>query len=385
MERFDVVVVGVGAIGAATMYQLASKGIRVLGIDRFSPPHSYGSSHGETRITREIYNSGSQIELVRRSHQLWEEIERAAGVTLRTTTGGLFIGSTASDATWADDILVLARSNQIQHERLNAVDMRERFPAFRLSGTEQVILEPNAGLLRPEQCISSQLRLAHRAGAVLRVNETVVGVEDTRAQVVVRTDNSYYVADRVVIAAGAWTGHFLPPELASNVRTYRQVLYWYDIDRRSFDALTPGNFPVFVWQRGADSHQMFYGFPAIDGASGGLKVATEQYEVGSEPGDGRYKVSDQEIKTMYDDFACHIAGLQRNVVKTATCMYTVTADREYILDWAPGSDRVFVVSACMGRGFKHSAALGESIAQLFVDGFSDIDLTAYRIGNRFSS
>lgn len=384
MERFDVVVVGTGAIGAATTYQLASNGTRVLGIDRFNPPHSFGSSHGDTRITREVYNSGPQIELVRRSHQLWGEIERAADVTLKMTTGGVFIGSTASDATWADDITARARSSQIEHETLSAVDLRERFPAFRLSGTEPVVFEPNAGVLRPEKCISSQLGLAQRAGAVLHVNETVVGIEETRTCVVVRTDQSDYEADRVVVTTGAWIGHFVSPDLASNIHSYRQVLYWYDIDRRSFDALTPGNFPVFVWQRGSDSRQMFYGFPAVDGPSGGLKIATEQYEVVSEPDDVQREVSDREIETMYYDFACHIEGLLQNVVKASTCMYTVTADWEYILDWAPNSDRIFIASPCMGRGFKHSAALGESIAQLVTSDSSDIDLTAYRIGNRFS-
>jgi sarcosine oxidase len=130
-----------------------------------------------------------------------------------------------------------------------------------------LIFEPNAGVLRPEKCISSQLGLAHRAGAVLHVNETVTGIEEAHSHVLVKTDKSHYPADRVIVAAGAWIGHFMPPDLAASVRTYRQVLYWYDIDPHAFDALAPGNFPVFVWQRGSDSHQMFYGFPAVDGAA----------------------------------------------------------------------------------------------------------------------
>ncbi len=373
-------------MGAATAYQLAKSGVRVLGIDRYDPPHSFGSSYGDTRITRELYNYGLQVDLVRRSNQIWREIEVEAEVKLHTMTSGVFIGNpSGDDNAWITGLSTEGRLHNIEHETLSPAQLSAKFPAFRLQGDEPGLFEPGAGVLRPEACIKSQLRLASRLGAELHANERVTSIAESSGCVSVHTNHSVYEADRVVITAGPWINCFLSSFLASNIHAYRQAVYWFDIEEGSIDTLEPPNFPIFVWQVGSDSHQMFFGFPALDGPSGGLKIATEQYEVVANPEEMDTSVSDLEAETMYRDFASRIKGLSRRVVKASTCIYTVTRDWEYVLDWAPESDRVFVASACMGRGFKHSTAIGEAIAQTISSGNSEIDLSAFRISNRFAA
>lgn len=384
VESFDVVVVGTGAMGAAATYQLAKQGLRVLGLDRFDPPHSMGSSHGDTRITREIYNRGPLIDLVRRSNEIWNEIETSTNQPLRTITGGVFIGD-ESRTGWTDELTSLARLHDIDHLALSNAELQKQFPAFHLSSTEAAVFEPMAGILRPEQCIAAQLQLARQFEAVLRTNESVTQITETSTSVRVQTDNDLYEADRVVLTTGSWITRFLASELADNIRVFRQVLYWYEIDPVHYENLRIGNFPVFVWQLGASDHQMFYGFPAVDGPGDGLKLATEQFEVTSNPDEIRRDVSRDEITATYDEFASRIEGLKPNAIRTATCSYTVTSDWESIFDWAPGSERILAVSHCMGRGFKHSAAVGESIAQMITNGSTEIDLSQYRIHGRFSS
>ncbi len=381
MRRFQTVVLGLGAMGSATVCQLAKRGHRILGIDRFTPPHAYGSSHGDTRITRLAIGEGEHYTpLALRSHQLWRELERETGTNLLTVCGELIISSEAKTSIshgerFFANTLAAARKHGIAHEILGATEIRRRFPEFNVRDDEFGYFERDAGFLRPEACVRAQLALARHYGAEIHTGETGLRFAASPVEVTVTTERETYAADTLIVTAGAWLPHLVPPPLARHFTVRRQVLYWFDVER-AFSRFVPECFPVFIWEL-QGKKQGIYGFPAIDGAAGGLKVGTEQYETTTTAETVERNVSDEEIRAMYDEYvAQQIPALGPKCAKTATCLYTMTPDYGFVIDRHPDFARVIVASPCSGHGFKHSAAIGEALAQLAIDGESALDLGA---------
>ena len=384
--RCDVVVVGLGAMGSAAVLHLARAGARVIGVDASSPPSPDGSSHGETRITRLAVGEGAAyVPLVRRSHELWRELEDEQQDTLLVQCGGLILGGLHSSgqhgiANFVAATIDVARAHDIGHEVLSADAMAARFGVFDV--TDEIgYFEPTAGYVRAPACIRSHLELAERAGATLRLNEQVVRWSCTGSGVEVETRTGVISAGAMVLAAGPWLPE-LAPELAPHLSVQRQVQYWFDIgrDATAFEAM-----PVFIWIHGASEGQYCYGFPATDGPSGGVKVATEVFGTSTSPQHVEREVAADEIAAMFDThIGPRIGGLTPRCLRAAVCLYTVTPDFGFIIDRHPEHDNVVVASPCSGHGFKHSAAVGECVAELALSRPSPIDLSPFRF-DRFAA
>ncbi len=382
MTRYDAIVLGLGAAGSAALYQLTKRGARVLGMDRYAPPHALGSTHGDTRITRLAIGEGAHYTpLAIRSHEIWRELERETGETLLTKNGGLIISSpnkqgfTHVDAFFANTVAA-AEKYGIAHERLDARQIRARFPEFAVADEEYGYLEHDAGFVRPEAAVRAQLALAKTLGAEIHVGENATEFASQAAGVSVTTNKGIYTADRLIVAAGPWLPQLLGPALAPLFKIYRQVLYWFDIEG-PIESFVPERFPVFIWEL-RETRQGVYGFPAIDGRGGGLKIATEQYQATISPDDAQRDVSPDEISDMHARLiAAHLPRLSARCVRAVTCLYTVTPDFAFVVDRHPDSERVIVASPCSGHGFKHSAALGEALAGLALDGKSRFDLAPF--------
>jgi len=373
MKQFDAIVVGLGATGSATLCHLAKRGQRVLGIDRFSPPHAYGSSHGETRITRLAIGEGAHYTpLALRSHELWRALEIETGERLLRTNGGLIISSAMTSAEthvrnfFANTVLAAERFG-IAHEILDAAQIRRHFPPFNVGENEVGYFEPSAGFLRPEACIRAHLVRARHHGADIHCDETVLGFEPSSDHVIVATDRDHHAAGTLIVAAGPWLASLLDARWASSFRVYRQTLFWFDVDN-AITSFLPHNFPVFIWElpRG---RQGVYGFPAVDGPRGGVKVATESFDETTTADACERTVGDDEIEAMYAScVAPYLPALSRTCVRTATCLYTVTPDFGFVIDAHPEMARVLIASPCSGHGFKHSPAIGDALAQWAIEG-----------------
>jgi len=370
-------------MGSAALYQLATRKISALGIDRYSPPHAEGSSHGDTRITRLAIGEGAQYTpLAMRSHEIWRDLEAETGRTLLTTNGALIISSAAKTsvthvATFFENTLAAAKRFGIAHEVLDADEIRRRYPPFKVADDEVGYFEPSAGFVRPEACIAAQLALAEAKGAMIHRNEVVHRFDASDVGVTVSTDRAIYSCAQLIVAAGPWLPEVLG-EMARLFAVYRQVLYWFEVEGE-FDRFSPARFPVFIWEL-QRKPQGVYGFPAIDGPRGGIKVSTEAFEATTTPQTAARKVTAEEIDAMYRNYvAPYIHGVGAQCVRTATCLYTVTPDFGFVVDRHPQSDRVIVASPCSGHGFKHSAAIGEALAQWVVDGHATIDMSAFRL------
>jgi sarcosine oxidase len=220
IETYDVIVIGLGGVGSAALYQLAGRRQRVLGLDQLEPPHALGSSHGDSRITRQALGENVPYSpLALRSHEIWRELERETGDELLIVTGGLIMAPDQSSeifhgtSAFLDQTIAAARNYRIVHELLGSRDIARRFPQFQLVGSEVGYYEPGAGVLRPELCVAAHLKQAAARGASLRTNERVVALEAGagEATIYVQTDHETYEASTVVLAAGPWVASFAPP------------------------------------------------------------------------------------------------------------------------------------------------------------------------------
>lgn len=379
---YRAIVLGLGAMGSAALYHLAKRGHSVLGIDRFSPPHAMGSSHGDTRITRLAIGEGTHYTpLAVRSHALWRELESETGSHLLTSNGGLFISSAARSAVlhvpdFFANTQAAARAYGIPHETLDANAIRARFPVFNVADDEYGYFEPAAGFLRPEACVRAHLEMAERHGARIRRNERVTAFNACAQGVTVVTEKGRYSAERMILAAGAWLPTLVDASLARHFKVYRQQIYWFDIDGDPA-AFVPAAMPVFIWELQGPPRGI-YGFPALDGPRGGVKVATEQFEIETTADEPDEPISAAEIAGVHADLvAPFIRGLAPRCVKAVSCLYTVTPDFGFVVDVHPHSDRVLIVAPCSGHGFKHSPAVGEAAAAWAGDGAIPVGFQAF--------
>jgi sarcosine oxidase len=378
MDTAEVIVVGLGAMGSAACRELASRGVSVIGIDQYMPPHAWGSTHGDTRITRLAIGEGREyVPLARRSHELWREIERDSGAQLLTQPGIVILAHPSS--AFLAETRAAARQYGIEHQDLTNAELRTGFPMFAVDEQTVGYHEPQAGYVRPERAVAAQLMLATRAGARLRLGERVERWTASPRGVTVTTDCDTYNAQQLVICAGPWAGD-LVPALTCIVAVYRQLLFWFPI-REHYAELR--DMPGFVWDVGGDQRGFvhldgFYGFPAIDGPDGGVKVASESYEHTTEPDGCQHPASPPEIERMYRGCVQpYLPWLGETPLRSVSCLYTSTRGSRFIIDRHPEHDAVLVVSACSGHGFKHSPAIGEAVAQWLTGQAVEVDLSTF--------
>lgn len=377
----DVIVIGLGAMGSAACYQLARRGAKVIGIDRYSPPHSLGSTHGDTRITRLAIGEGEHfVPFAIRSHEIWHELESETGARLMTTTGGLIMSSASGHAmhgssNFLQTTIDTAAKFGIRHRVLKTGEIAAEFPQFMLDGNEMGYFEDSAGFLRPERCVATQLSLAEKHGAEVRLNERVTRVEKDGTGIRVVTDIGRYFAATAIVAAGPWVGDFVEGAAADLFKIYRQVLHWFDVSA-AHEQFALGKFPIFIWSFGRFAGDFMYGFPAIDGRDGGLKIASEEYHVTTPPEQVDRSVAAEESAGIFQNYVSgKLNGVGERCVRSAVCLYTSTPDSNFVIDRL--DENVLLASPCSGHGFKHSAAIGETLAELALTGKSTIDITPF--------
>ena len=267
---YDVIVVGLGAMGSATAYQLAKRGARVLGLEAFTPAHELGSSGGLTRIIRLAYfEHPSYVPLLKAAWALWPEIEPEADDHLLEVTGGLYIGRAGSDV--LDGAMLSARTHGLEHELLDAAESRARFPAMQIADDMQTLHEPLAGLLFASRCIAAHLRLAARHGADLHFEERVTGWTldggegggSSAGGVTVTTTRGTYRAAKLVVSAGAWLPKLMPelaPKFGIALQVERNVAFWFE-PKAQPEIFQRDRLPVWIIE--LDPEYAFYGFPML--------------------------------------------------------------------------------------------------------------------------
>lgn len=370
MTTYDVGIVGLGAMGSMAALELARRGRRVIGFDRFRPPHPFGSSHGKSRIIREAYFEDPRyVPFVQRAYLQWEALERESDRTILIRSGGIMIGP--ADGTLVGGARRSALDHGLAHQELSARDVRRRFPMFRLADHEVGLFEPRAGVLLPEAAIDAALQLASRAGAELHFDEPVSEWEAGGA-IGLATPRGRYQVERLILSAGAWMAGGLPhADLGLDVA--RQPLFWFEpLPNR--ESLAPGRMPVFIWEWTPD--RFFYGFPDL---GEGVKVAIHHEGESCTPDTVRRRVDAAECDALRDVMAERTPSFNGRLRDSAVCLYTNTPDQHFLIDRSSIDPRVIIASPCSGHGFKFAPAIGEVLADLVEDRTPALDLSPFRL------
>ncbi len=369
--RYDVVVAGLGAMGSAALFHLARRGVNVLGLDQFAPPHTQGSSHGETRVIREAYfEHPSYVPLVQRAYELWGELERLSGEQLYVRTGGVMIGRPESAV--LSGSVRSAEEHGLAYELLESAEINRRFPGLHPDPHMAGVLEPRAGILFPEMCVAAHLNLAMKAGAQVRTNEKLHQWSEDPTGVMLQTAHGIFHTRRLVIASGAWMGS-LVPELRGRLQVERQVLLWFKA--HDPDLFVPGILPIHLWEYEKD--RMFYGFPDL---GSGVKVAFHHQGEGTNAITADRNVRASDISRMRTLLQRYLPEANGSFLRGTVCLYTNTPDGHFILDRLPSNPNVIVASPCSGHGFKFASAVGEVLANFALDQMPAFDLSLFRLG-----
>ncbi len=360
---YDVIVVGLGGMGSAAAYRLAARGQRVLGLEQFDPVHRQGSSHGGSRIIRQAYfEDPAYVPLLLRAYELWEQVGRDTDRDILRVTGGLMLGKETSQTVLGSQRSALEWG--LEHEMLDAGQVRHRFPTMAPTKDIVALYEARAGLVRPEASVAAHLQLAERSGAELHFGEPVTGWSSDSSGVTVQTSRGSYRADRLVVAPGAWAGELLF-DLGVPFSVERYVQYWFD-PVGGTPAFLPDRHPIYIWEAG-DKRQ-FYGFPAIDGPVNGVKVAFFRGGTPCTPETIDRTVHPDEVDRIRGYIRPRIPTLPGRLLQTTTCMYTNTPDQHFVIAHHPKDHRVTLACGFSGHGFKFVSVVGEIVADLAVDG-----------------
>ncbi len=374
-SRHDVIVVGVGGMGAATCWQLARRGLKVLGLERFDIGHAMGSSHGVNRIIRLAYfEHPKYVPLLRRAYELWREAEKAHGERLLFITGSIDAGPAGSRV--VEGSLESCREHGLDHDLLDARELARRYPGWRLPDGYRAVFQPDGGFVASERAILAHVSLALDAGADIRAREKVLAWEATGDGVRVATERGTHEARRLILSAGAWIGD-LVPALASRAVPERQVTAWFRPSAP--DLFATDRFPV---GNVLTDEGHFYVFPqwGVPGFKIGL------YHHFNETG---HADTLSREPTPRDEAALR-AGVSRYfpsadgpVLAMRACLFTNTPDEHFVIDRLPGMQQVIVASPCSGHGFKFASVVGEVLADLAMDRKPALDLSLFAL-DRFA-
>jgi sarcosine oxidase len=359
-------------MGSATAYQLAGRGKRVLGLERYTPAHDRGSSHGQSRIIRQAYfEDPSYVPLLLRAYELWERLERKTGDDLMTLTGGLMVGPPESHTFTGSK--ATADEYGLPYEVFDAAELKRRYPVLEPTEDTVALFEEQAGFVRPEAAVKAHLAMATSMGADLRFGEEILTWKPTASGVRVETAWGAYEAEWLVVTAGTWAPKLLA-DLGLPLEVTRQILFWLD-PVGGIEPFLSDRFPIFIWE--PEDGNTFYSIPAHDGPGGGVKVAF--FRADGKPADPDTidrVVHDEEIDFIRTYVARYVPSLDGELLYARTCMYTNTPDEHFVISAHPEHPQVAIAAGFSGHGFKFCGVVGEILADLVTEGETDhpIDL-----------
>lgn len=367
-------------MGSAAAYHLAVRGRRVIGIDRFTPPHDRGSSHGRTRVIRQAYfEHPAYVPLLLRAYELWRELELDSDEPLLRLCGGLMLGGPESAVVAGS--LRSARAHSLPHELLEARELRRRFPVFRLPDGAVGLFEQRAGLVFCEAAVRAHLRAATRAGALLRFEERVLEWNIRgQSSVTVTTDRAVHEAEQLIVTPGSWAPELLG-SLGASMSVERQVQFWFR-PVGDIEAFAPDRFPVYIWQPAGSTVACPYGFPAVDGPGGGVKISLHRKAEIERctPDSVDRRVRDDDVATMRSAMREFLPALDGEMTHAATCLYTLTPDQHFVIGAHPRLAQVILAVGFSGHGFKFCPVVGELLADLATMGRTPFDLSLFQPG-----
>ncbi len=359
-------------MGSAALWQLARRGQKVLGIERFDLGHAMGSSHGFNRIIRLAYfEHPKYVPLLRRSYELWRETEQLAGEQLLFITGSLDAGP--ADGRIVRGSLAACFEHGLEHEFLSGAETAQRFPGYALPPDYAAVYQPDGGFVASERAVLAHAALAMAAGAEIHGREKVDGIEPSGGRVIVVTDRARYEAGRVIVSTGPWISDLLPG-LRGKAVPERQVLGWFQPKQPELFAMSC--FPVSNLESDLGHLYQFpiWGLPGFKiGRYHHLRQEGHADALSREP-----TRADEEL--LREAVRRYFPAADGPTLRLAACLFTNTPDEHFVIDTLPEHPEIIVASPCSGHGFKFASVIGEILADLAVGGRTDHDLSLFSYG-----
>ena len=370
-RKFEYIVLGLGGIGSGAVYWLSRRaGGEVLGLEQFELGHVRGGSQDHSRIIRLSYHTPGYVELAKQAYRAWDAVEDEAQEQLVLKTGGLDLWPSGAAIPLSDYTNSLAACN-VPFELLDATEIMRRWPQFRLSDDVCGLYQMDGGIAAAAKANAAHLRLARQHGATLRDKAPVTSIRPLDGEIEMIAGGTTYRCRRLVIAAGAWTNQALAHfgrRLPLTV-TQEQVTYFATPHLAS---CMPDCFPVWIWM----DEPSFYGFPVY--GEPGVKVAQDVGGEAVTAGTRTFKPNPAALKRVMGFMEQVLPTALGDILYTKTCMYTLTPDRDFVVDTLPEHANV-VIAVGAGHAFKFASVLGKILSELAIDGKTDSDVEPFRI------
>jgi sarcosine oxidase len=363
------IILGLGGIGSAAAFWASRRlGDSVLALEQYEAGHSNGGSEDHSRIIRLSYHTPGYVELAKSAFLAWEQVEVASGEQLVLRTGGLDLAP-AGASIGLDDYRASMAAARVPFEELTAEEVRRRWPQWKLGDDVSALYQDRSGIVMASRANATHRRLAREQGATVIENVEVTSIQETGAEVEVVAGGTSHRAEKVVIAAGAWTNRLLAHlgvEFPLEV-TQEQVVYLKPTDPLSFH---PSRFPIWIWM----NEPSFYGFPIVGEPA--VKVAWDRCEIVTDPDHRSFEPRADVTEAVRGFVADHLPGANGEIHLAKTCLYTLTPDRDFVVDRVPGHQNVFTAVGA-GHAFKFASLLGRVLVDLAIDGATTEDITPF--------
>ena len=378
-NNFDIIILGAGGVGSAAAYYLAKTKQRVLLLEQFEVNHKQGSSYGYSRVIRYAYDNPIYINLMQAAYPLWFALEEEAGENLYVKTGELDFGS--PEVPTLRQLAASMDRAQLPYERLSAKEIQQRFPQFKVEEKMEGLYQEDSGFLKASKCVLAHIRLAQKYGATVLGKTPVTKIKLANNKIEVQTSKQTYNAEKIIVAAGSWTRRILADiglELPLKIMPC-QVAFFEPDKPENFQ---PGQFPVFLAHMKGDFGEFPYGIPIGDHT--GVKISTFYgWKTVDDVSEVDYTPSSQWIEKMRDFFRQYLPGVNGKLVETRRCLYTMTPDKNFLLDRHPLYKNVLIAGGFSGHGFKFTTLLGRILTDLAIKGETKNDISLFKI-SRFS-
>ena len=368
---YDVIIIGLGAMGSAASYYLSKNGVKVLGLDTYEPPHKLGSSHGHTRVIREAYHEGtSYVPIVKKAYELWNELDHEIEDKLILEYGGMYLGD---DGKYLSDAKKSAKKYDIPIKEFSSKEIKEKYNILNPPNNFKGLLENRSGAVFPEKAISNFLSKSINNGSSHNYNEKVIVWEKQSKFYKVETDKNNYFAEKLIFSSGAWIKN-LVPSLKLPVKIERQVLFWFD-PIKDKDKFHYSNMPNTGWD--LDNGMEFYTQPNIENK--GFKVAMHHNGKFISENDLNRESNADDLSIVKNFLEEYIPLANGKLIDSRVCVYTNTPDLDFIIDFYPNDENIIICSPCSGHGFKFTPAIGEICSELVINNAANYDLSEFSI------
>ena len=376
VKQFDAIVVGAGGVGSAAAYYLAKAGQKVLLLEQFELDHQNGSSYGQSRVIRYTYDNPTYVDLMRDAYPLWFALEEEAGEKLYVKTGGLDFGFPETDT--FQRMKASLDESRLPYEYLSQAEIAQRYPQFALEDGMAGLFNPDGGLLKTSRCVLAHARLAQARGATVIDQTPVLKITPSENGVEVQTETETYGCDRIVLTVGSWAKGLLAEQgIDLPLKIMPCQLGFYE-PKNAAD-FEPGKFPVFFAHMNGDYGEMPYGIPHED-PSIGVKITTFYgWDTVDKPSEVDYTPSQAWTERIRNWANQYLPGAAGPLLYTRRCLYTVTPDKDFVVDQHPDYPHVVIGAGFSGHGFKFTTLMGKMLADLAVEGKTPHDTSLFKL------